>query len=221
MKKRLITLLKMGHTLGLGEGPDRGLFLAQCEQVSKIRAASRATAAVAPPPASLFAPSAQPSLFEAAKAPAAAPPENQADRTDRTDRTNQAAPPPKAGKNERGKSGLDGVSPTAPSLAKAGFLQPAKSKLKVFLAAAAAFVPKSVARLRGRLVHPARRRASARPGGAGLGESESDEKRFERMPIWWWWRCKRSRRNSCAARAEGARAGRPIPGRAWRRAGSN
>ncbi len=159
MKNQLITLLKMCHTLDWTKDRTGVYSLRNVNKFPKFGRVAR-TAAVAPPRASLLEPAPQPSLFEGAKAPGTPPPQNLADRTDRTDRTKQAAPPPKAGKNSEESQGSTESRPTAPSLAKAGFLQPAKSKLKVLLAAAAAFVPKSVARLRGRWFTPP---ADARP----------------------------------------------------------
>ena len=91
MKTRLITLLSMGHTLDPVKDRTGAYTLRHVNKFPKFRPVARA-AAVTPPPARQAAPSAQPMLFEGAKAPAAvAPPQNSPDRAD------QAHQPPAPG----------------------------------------------------------------------------------------------------------------------------
>ncbi len=130
MKKRLITLLTMGHTLDRAKDRTGAYSLRNVNKFPKFGPAARAAAA-GPLPASQAAPSAQPVLFAAAKAPAAALPENRAERADPADRTDRVPPP------------------QAP---KVFFRRCAK--LGAFLAAVVAFVPKTVAHLRDRLGAP-------------------------------------------------------------------
>jgi hypothetical protein len=136
MKNRLITLLTMGHTLERAKDRTGAYSLRNVNKLPKLRPFARAAAA-ARPPAGPAAPSAQPLLFAAAKAPAAALPENPVNQTDQTDRSDRSD-----------RSDQDHPLP-AP---KVRFLRFAK--LGAFLAAVVAFVPNTVARLRGGLRSP-------------------------------------------------------------------
>jgi len=161
MKNRLITLLKMCHTLDWAKDRTGVYSLRHVNQFPKFERVAR-TAAVAPSPQNLADPT---------------------DRTDRTDQAKQAAQPPQPGVATRESCALVGravhcpphdggdpevpqpivdggqgtARPASPALAamtSAGFLQSAKLKIKAFFVAAAAFVPENVARLRGRLFSP-------------------------------------------------------------------
>jgi hypothetical protein len=79
MKNRLITLLTMGHTLDRAKDRTGAYTLRHVNKFPKFRPVARG-AAKAPLPASHAAPSAQPLLFAAAKAPAAALPQDRSDR---------------------------------------------------------------------------------------------------------------------------------------------
>lgn len=176
MKSRLITMLKKGRVLDWAEDRTGVYSLRNVNKLPKLRRAPR----VAPATTGLPEPAPQPSLFEEAKAPETTPPVQAADRTDPTDRTDLAklaAPPPKlgaatpescavvpkpttavgqgtaspTGKNSKESQGSTESRPPAPALAKVGFFQSTKMKIKAFFAASVGFVPNSFARLRGKL----------------------------------------------------------------------
>jgi len=152
MKTRLITLLTMGRTVDRARDRKGAYTLRYVNKFPKFGPVARA-AAGGSHGAGHPAPPAQSSLFEAAKAPAAvaaALPQNRAD-----------------GKN--GTNGNDGTNktvradqPQQPRAPRVWFRWPAR--LGAFLAAATAVVPKTAARLWGRLRSPA---ADARPRAQG------------------------------------------------------
>ena len=144
MKTRLITLLTMGRTVDRARDRKGAYTLRYVNKFPKFGPVARAAAA-GPPRAGHSAPSAQSSLFEAAKAPAAAAPaKSRPDRPDPTDQTAQPNQP---------------QQPRPPKVRFRWF-----AKLGAFLAAAAAVVPKTAARVRGRLRSPA---ADPRPRAQG------------------------------------------------------
>jgi hypothetical protein len=142
MKSRLITMLKKGRVLDWAEDRTGAYSLRNVNKLPKLRRVAPAVAS---------APAPQPSLFEDAKAPETPPPERAADPTNSTnpsnssDQARRAAEPPNAGAVARG------ASDASDALTRAGFLHSAKLKLKARFAAALAFVPGRLARLRGRL----------------------------------------------------------------------
>jgi hypothetical protein len=159
MKKRLITLLTLGGALDRAKDRKGAYTLRYVNKLPKFGVAARAAAAtaVAQPPASpampaampaaapAAAPAAQPALFAAPKPPAEESHNSHnshgndgKDRTDRTDRTNAPVP---------------ANQPPVPAAPKARFLPFAK--LSAVVAAAFAVVPKTAARVRGRLRSPA------------------------------------------------------------------
>jgi hypothetical protein len=157
MKKRLITLLMMGGALARAKDRKGAYTLRNVNKLPKFGVAARAAAAAAvePPPATpaapTAAPAATPSLFAAPKAPAQGSHNSHdshdshdsqgndgKDRTDRPYRTNAPVPP---------------NLPPQPAAPKARFLPFAK--LSTVVAAAFAVVPKTAARVRGRLRSPA------------------------------------------------------------------
>jgi hypothetical protein len=168
MKNRLITLLTMGHTLDRVKDRTGAYSLRNVNKFPKLRPVARAAAA-ARPSASPAAPSAQPLLFAAAKAPAAEL-ERRVEGTEGAMRQPSVAgravlcpphdgsatliPRPMPDGGQRTARPAIPDPPKADALPRAGFLQSAKLKLKAFLAAVVAFVPKSVARIRGGLRSP-------------------------------------------------------------------
>jgi hypothetical protein len=147
MKTRLITLLTMCHTLDGAKDRKGAYTLRHVNKFPKFRPAARAGAAWSPH-AGHPALSAQPSLFEAGKAPVVVPPpEDRADGKDETKRTN---PTDRTDQPQQPRASKDCFR----WFAKAG----------AFLLAAAAFLPKTAARAWGRLRSPA---ADSRPRAQG------------------------------------------------------
>jgi hypothetical protein len=171
MKNPLITLLTTGRTVDRVRDRKGAYSLRYVNKLPKFGPAAR-EAAEEPPPAQGAAPAGQSALFEAAKAPAAVeppkatqgcaaaqpyraakapaavtPPKDGADRSDRSDRSDRT-------------NGADQPQPPpTPTVWLRWFAQ-----LGAFLAAAAAVVPKTARRVRGRLRSPA---AEAHPRAQG------------------------------------------------------
>ena len=150
MKKRLITLLTKGHTLDRVKDRTGAYNLRNVNKFPKFGPFARA-AAVTPPPAGHAATPAQPSLFEAAKAPAAEVEkkvEGVKEVRPQSSLVGRAVlcPPPDGGAMLSARPMPDGGQRTARP-AFAGLL----ARVKAFLSAVAGFVPKTAARLLGRL----------------------------------------------------------------------
>ena len=147
MKTRLITLLTMGHTLDGAKDRKGAYTLRNVNKFPKFGSVTR-TGAGGASHASHAAPSVQPSLFEAPKAPVVvAPPKEAADGKDGTNGTHRTDQP---------------QPPQPPRARKDWFRWFAKSG--AWLPAAAAFLPRTAARAWGRFRSPA---ADSRPRAQG------------------------------------------------------
>jgi hypothetical protein len=189
MKSHLITMLKKGRVLDWAEDRTGAYSLRNVNKLPKLRRVPRVAANAPAPQPSLFEAAKAPEAPPPERPADRTDPTNPANPTDATNQAKQPAEPPKpkAAVNEPSAPGLvpiqrdpphevgaavisppnaDGGpsrlvgSPALPALTKAGFLHSAKLKWKARFAAALAFVPGRLARLRGRLHSPS---ADARP----------------------------------------------------------
>jgi hypothetical protein len=166
MKTRLITLLTLCHTLDRAKDRTGAYTLRNVNKFPKFKPVARASsAAAAGPPAAQAPLAAQSSLFQAPIAPVAAAqakaspkgapraitpnPANQPDPTDRSDPTDRTDKTDRIDRTDQPLTTVQPNPPGQPAARKVTFLWFAK--FSAFLAGVLAFVPRTAARIRGRL----------------------------------------------------------------------